>query len=401
MASYRLACVAVVTALLLSTQSKCLILDNSPPSDSLIANLPVLASLFPASRVYGFLNDSSGDGSAKSLLRWDRSAPETTVRVDWTTGPSDIQAAAVVNGIIFVAEAPDPGTDDLWISRDGGLSWEKQDSPTSNESSNITFILDCGGAVVIAQANLAYNQSGSQPGYISRDSGASWSEFRAGFGPSLGGSGNIAIKAMSCDGSFLYVASSESSTMVQRASLDNLTSWSGTSTSPGVIYSDYSAITATDTGFAGLAQDDLNTTGCDVNASVDGVSTVQRSGGMPNSSYGCAGSVHFGPAGNQSLLFAAEADFINQKCYVYRFPTVSTAPSAATIVEGDCSGVTSLSTMRAILATNQGVYATFAGGPPTNTGMLFSSDGGQSFQVLDLSSVWTDSGYIIDLEQSP
>ena len=57
--------------------------------------------------------------------------------------------------------------------------------------------------------------------------------------------------------------------------------------------------------------------------------------------------------------------------------------------------------MRAILATNQGIYTTFAGGPPTNTGMLYSADGGLSFKVLDISSVWTDSGYVIDLEESP
>ncbi|MEQ8351827.1 MAG: hypothetical protein RH862_10105 [Leptospiraceae bacterium] len=375
-------------------QSRCLILGE-PASQGTEGLLPALFTIFLSNTTFAFLNDSSGDNQARTLFRISSSGiPE---RIDWSGGPAQIRDAAIVNGVIFAADTS--SQDDFWISRDQGANWESMDLPSGNESTGISYVVGCGSAVIITQASIAYNGSGSQPGYVSRDGGASWQEFRVGIGPASTGSGDIVIHGIDCTDTKIYVASSQSSNRVQYAFLQNLASWTGVPNA-GVSYSDYTDLTATTTGFAGLAQDDLNTIQCALNYSSDGGASVDESGIMPNMNFGCNGAIRSNYLGPDRVV-VTEPDTGTETCRIYVLTNLATSPASVTPFTRDCSDVTNLGIMPAIVFGSSGIFVSYASAPSTSTGLLYSIDEGASFSLIDLSSIWSDSGYIIDLEQYP
>ncbi|HBS04154.1 MAG TPA: hypothetical protein DEA96_04255 [Leptospiraceae bacterium] len=376
------------------SQNRCLLLDQ-PFSER---NLPLLAQLLPgllSQSTFAFLNDSAGDNQARTLFK----IPSTGIpeRIDWSGGPAQIRDAAIVNGVIFAADTS--STDDFWISRDQGMNWESVDLPSGNESTSISYVVGCGTSVIVTQGSIAYNGTGTQPGYISRDSGASWQEVRVGIGPSSTGTGNIVIRGIDCTDSRIYVASSESSNRIQYASLDNLSAWTGVPNT-GVSYSDYTDLTATTAGFAGLAQDDFNTIQCALNYSSDGGASVDESGIMPNMNFGCNGALRARYAIPDTVV-VSEPDSSTETCRIYVMSNLAISPASVTPANRDCSDVGNLGIMPGILYANSGIYVSYASAPSTSTGLLRSMDNGQNFSKLDLSSIWSDSGYIIDLESYP
>ena len=372
----------------LCSGSSCLKLDAG-------LDLPSLLSLVSSRTAIAFFNDASGDGQARSLLRINSS--DNLERIDWTAGPAQIRDAAIVNGVIVAADTSN--SDDFWISRDGGRNWSSVDLPSGNESQGIFYVLECGNAVVVTQANIAYDGTGSRPGYISRDNGATWTEFRAGIGPSSTGTGDIGVRGIACNADNIYIASSGATNRIQYASLSNLSSWTG-APNAGVSYLDYTDLTATSTGFAGLAQDDGNAAQCGLNYSTNGGASVTESGFMPNLA-ACNGGLRSGsPNGNERIIIA-EPDTLSDVCRVYTKSSLASAPTTPEAFSYDCSDVVNLGDMPGILYGFQGIFVSYVDASRTATGLLYSSDGGQSFQKLNIGTVWSDSGYIIDIEESP
>ncbi len=383
-----------VFALACLLQNRCLLLDQ-PYSKGINGLLPASISLLLSQSTFAFLNDSAGDNQARTLFKISSSG--ITERIDWSGGPAQIRDAAIVNGVIFAADTS--STDDFWISRDQGMNWESVDLPSGNESTSISYVVGCGTSVIVTQGSIAYNGTGSQPGYISRDSGASWQEVRVGIGPSSTGTGNIVIRGIDCTDSRIYVASSESSSRVQYASLDNLSVWTGVPNT-GVSYSDYTDLTATTAGFAGLAQDDFNTIQCALNYSSDGGASVDESGIMPNMNFGCNGALRARYSIPDTVV-VSEPDSSTETCRIYVMSNLAISPASVTPASLDCSDVGNLGIMPGILYVNSGIYVSYASAPATSTGLLLSTDNGKNFSKLDLSSIWSDSGYIIDLESFP
>lgn len=381
----------ILTALFLN---RCLILEQ-PYTDGPLKNLTLFLPLLLTNSTFAFLNDSAGDNQARTLFKI--SSDGTPQRVDWSGGPAQIRDAAIVNGVIFAADTS--STDDFWISRDQGANWESVDLPSANESTAISYVVGCGTSVVVTQGSIAYNGSGSQPGFISRDSGASWQEVRVGIGPSSTGTGNIVIRGMDCTDSRIYVVSSQSSNRVQFASLDNLGAWTGVPNT-GVSYFDYTDLTATASGFAGLAQDDFNTIQCALNYSSDGGASVDESGIMPNMNFGCNGALRSRYSLPDSVV-VTEPDSTTETCRIYVMSNLANSPASITPFSRDCSDVGNLGIMPAILYRNSQILVSYAAAPATATGLLMSTDNGSNFSEINLSSIWSDSGYIIDLESYP
>lgn len=378
---------------------RCLILDQSIPSDGPLGSIAVLISvLAQPSAVYAFIDDSSaGDNEARAFFKWDGNNLQL---IRWNGGPANLKVVAVHNGVIFAASGGDPGVDDLWISRNDGADWELVDLPSSNESTGIAHLLDCGSAIIATHPDIAYDQTGTYPAFVSRDTGSTWQEFRVGFGPTSTGTGDILIDAIDCNTDRLYVASSNADGVTQSAPLDDLGNWVNT-TSSSAFWLDYTDIAATNAGFVGLAHDAGNQTVCDLNYSGSIVSPVQRSGDMPNATFGCNGAADFGLFEDQGRVYVAEADTTNEVCRVFRLDDLSVQPSASPVFTLDCSDVGQLGTMPVILSSSLGVFTAYNRAPATETRLLHSTDGGANFIRLDTSGLWSETGQIFDIEESP
>ena len=371
--------------LLALSTSQCIKLDLSGTN---------LASLLAASSpsVYFFIDDTGGDGTARSFLKMEAGG-QPQLRT-WSGGPQNIWKAAVSNGTIYALQ--NDNTDDVWISRDDGASWTLFDAPAANESENITNVLNCGGNIIITYSKIAHNQSGAHPAYISRDGGNSWQEWRLGFGPSL--VPEATAWGIDCTGDTLYVASSEVTNIFQWAPLSDLTSWTR-ATSHTVFPSDYSGIAVGQNQVMGTAYDAANFTSYSLNYSLNGGQTFSQAAypGHQFNYYPSPPITEFG----DGRFFVAIADTSGGNCKLFANTSASIAPGTDSPLSTSCNNLSNLQSTPALRSTRLGLFLSYRNTTGTQTGLLYSSDGGATLTKVDLSSVWTDSGFITDIEESP
>lgn len=387
----RILSIILASALLGAGGTRCLYLDNSGTKD-----LPALLSLV-GSKAYIFMDDSAGDATARSLLTY--SADGSLQRVNWSGGPQNIRMAAVANNVIYALD--NQNIDDVWISRDGGSNWEQVDLPSSNESEQFKQIADCGGKIVVAFATIKYNGSGTHPGYVSSDGGASWQAWQSTFSPMATGTGDIILDSLECNSDLVFITSSNSTAKVEWASTSDLNSWTSASSHPAG-NSLYTSTATSGTGLIGLTCDgSCNSPGLNYSTNLGNGMAV--SGTMPNSTgyYHATGVTEYANNGIfASPFLVSEANSGSQTCIVYRFSTGATAPSSTAKATLSCSDVGSLYSMPAMLAFDSNLLVSYRSSLGTQTGLLLSRDGGVSLEKVDLSSVWTDSGFIADIEDS-
>ncbi|MCB1166821.1 MAG: hypothetical protein KDK33_11745 [Leptospiraceae bacterium] len=378
-----------------ATTPQCLILDNSPPSDGPLGSLASFVSVLLPPAVYFFMDDSGGDGTARSFLKMD--AGGNFQLKSWTGGPKNIVQAAVANGVIYALDGQN--IDDVWISSDDGTNWTLVDTPSSNESEKLAHVIDCGGNVIVSHATISHTSGGSHPAYITKDGGLSWQEWRLGFGPAS--AGETSVYAMDCTSDRLFVAGTSSNTF-QWAATPALNAWTQATAAPGVVYTAYGSIATSGTGVIGLNYDNGMFTGAELAYSTSFANGMASAGSMPHMGCGTCGNTEYGiSSATNNRFFVSEADSTNKICRVYSSVDGSTAPASSTIAALDCSSVGTPGAMPGLLVSRFGIFTSYRNSTGTQTGLLKSSDGGATLTKVDLSSVWTDSGFITDIEESP
>ncbi|MBI41619.1 MAG: hypothetical protein CMF59_18660 [Leptospiraceae bacterium] len=368
--------------------TNCLLLEQ-PYSDGVI--LPALLS-GASNPVYFFLSDESGSTQARSIVKRDMFGGLRLLT--WNGGPGNIWKGAVVNGVIFALE--NNNQDDIWISRDDAQTWELVDAPGSNESENISNVLGCGSAVVITHPTIAYNGSGTRPGYISYDSGVTWQEFRVGASPAATGTGDYALSAIDCTAEKVFVASSAVANRFQWASISNLSSWT-VATSHPASQNGYSSIATSGTSTIGLA---CTTPGyCpynpDVNYSLNNAEGMALSGTMPHMGLDFTGVAEYGAG----AFFVSELDQTNDICRIYNLGDGSTSPSSSSIVASlSCGDITNPQRMPALLVTDAGIFSSYASFSGTETDVVYSTDGLSNLTRLNIGSVYSGDGIVTSID---
>ena len=387
----------ILTFSLVTPATNCLLLE--PPASEgangggiSIADLPLLMALL-SNPVYFFLSDESGSTQARAIVKRDMFGGLRLLT--WNGGPGNIWKGAVVNGVIFALE--NNNQDDIWISRDDAQTWQLVDAPGSNESENISNVLGCGSAVVITHPTIAYNGSGTRPGYISYDSGVTWQEFRVGASPAATGSGDYALSAIDCTSEKIFIASSAVANRFQWAFLNDLSSWT-VATSHPASQNGYSSIATSGTSTIGLA---CTTPGyCpyapEVNYSLNNAEGMALAGSMPYMGLEFTGVAEFGAG----AFFVSEMDQSGDTCRIYNLGNGSTNPSSSTVASISCADITNPPRMPALLVTDAGIFSSYASFSGTQTGVVYSDDGLRSLKKINIGSVYSGQGIVTSIDDA-
>ena len=362
--------------------ANCLKLDLNPGR-----NLPLLLSanrpIIPT--VYLFL-DGSGLNAANGLLRMKPSALSDgdAEFVRFNNGPSNIDEAAVVDGVIYAIEADSSNI--LWISRNRGRDWTSFEPPDDNEDEDLSRVLGCEGAVVIAYDSFSIESEGDHPAYASYDDGRSFQKFYA------PGTESLTIQGMDCHSGNLYVASNQGQHLI----------WSSVQT-PGQFtlaashsstYETYEGLIAGDDASIGVAE--MNGDNY-LNYSLNYGKDMQYSGQFPvNYRFepsGADGGADFGA----NYTYISMADTLNTQCRIYKFANGQTPPSDAPYAQPSCEEVLELGGIPALLAVKEGVLVSYRSSDATDGGLLLSIDGGLSYQGMGLDQIWAGPGYVSDM----
>ncbi|MCB1167783.1 MAG: hypothetical protein KDK33_16620 [Leptospiraceae bacterium] len=366
--------------------TKCLILDNSPPSKSgVAATLPSLISLLGGKSYYAFLSDQPNDGSPRSFLVY-RSG---NLRLQtWNGGPANILKGVVANGVIF---AIDGQTDDtIWISRDQGSSWESWVNPTP-ANSTYQRLVSCNGTVIAGYANMAHssaaNSSTNPKAYYSSDQGATFSDFYINWG----GTSATTLRGLDCYGDRVY-ANVAGGGYLYRSTIADLSAWTAADLSDGYNGGSYRWLVASEPGLAIMVQK----TGPSLDYSIDKGLTTHQAGDFMTFPTATDGGWGYG---NGKYFLGVVNSSQAEKCRIYRTTQASDAPSAITPLTLNCSSAGDVR-IPAMFADDSVVLMGFDYNSQASTGLYVSVDGGESFNSLDLSSVWTGSGFISSIASS-
>ncbi|MEQ8351828.1 MAG: hypothetical protein RH862_10110 [Leptospiraceae bacterium] len=365
----------------------CLALDDS------FSDGPLLISAL-SNPTYFFFSDQSASTESRAIVKRDFAGGLRLL--SWSGGPGNIWKGAVVNGVIFALE--NNNQDDVWISRDDAVTWELFDAPSNNESENITNVIGCGTAVIITQSNVAYNGTSPRPGYISYDSGLSWQEFRLGATPaSPSGSGDYNVSAIDCNSEKIFVASNNVTNVFQWASLADLNNWT-VATSHPASQNGYPSIATSGNSLIGLA---CTTPGyCpynpDVNYSLNNGEGMALAGAMPHMGLEFTGVVEYG-AGS---FYVSELDQTNDICRIYNLGNGAMSPSSSPVGAISCADIGNPQRMPALLVSSSGIFASYSSFSGTETGAVFSGDGGNTLTKIDLNSVFSGDGIVTSIDDA-
>ncbi|MCB1166997.1 MAG: hypothetical protein KDK33_12625 [Leptospiraceae bacterium] len=364
------------------TLFSCLQLDPGVQDrENLAQAVNLLTALNGGSQYYIFMSNKLNDGQARSFLKYSNGALS---RIDYSGGPDNIWKARVLDGTIF---ALDNSTNDtVWITKDEGTTWTQVDVP--GLTTDVFLHMEvCGSRLYLAKSLLATDPSAYTPGYYTDASGSSYSEWRAS-GVSLESipgdlaCGNDRLYAsldMTPFLSFAPAAAPESSTSATSNTAPRefsaMAARSGTLL--GIHYGDpfYGAGYSSDAGANVVATGNFD-------AGYTFLSSTESEGALTASDAG----YHVG------LVYQTTAT-----CKFYRFSTGAESPAATASNTVDCGPYTDVE-LTSMAASGSTVAAAYRANGGSSTGILISSDGGLSFEKLDVSSVWSDQGYITSIQ---
>tara|TARA_Y100001937_G_scaffold23899_1_gene34229 strand:- start:275975 stop:277093 length:1119 start_codon:yes stop_codon:yes gene_type:complete len=328
-----------------------------------------------------FLSDQPNGGSPRTLLTYRTDG--TLQLQSWNGGPGNIIKGVVANGVIF---ALDGSTNDtIWMSRDQGNTWESWTNSTP-QSSAFQRLAACNGTVIATYANISTDAVQTPQGYFSTDGGSSFSNFHV----ASGSTSPVPVRGLDCNSTHAFVAVG-SANYISRALLTNLTSWEQPPTHPSV-HSFYTGIVASDTGLVGIA----SSTELRINYSTD------RGNAMTNAGYFPLGSqyVNGGDFGNNRYRIAVAQNSPSVLCRVYTTSSGSEDPNTQLTPNDLSCGSSTDMAIPAMLVDSNRILFSYRFNGQASTGLYFSADDGANFTNVDLSSVWTSSGYITSIARA-
>lgn len=374
--------IIAIALMLCFASNRCLLLDESIPSEGDLANLGAAIAANPSAFGLGvspayflFLSDNPNDGDANAFIEW---SSDGLIRLQtWNGNPHNIVRAAVANGVIFALDGQT--NDTIWISRDEGQTWQSWVAPVPADGS-FQRIVACNGTVIATYSAIAFDASSVPKGYYSTDQQA----FNSFFVPS-GATSSPGVNGLDCSDSYAYMTVQAGDRLFQ-ASLSNPSSWSRPAITGASYPGNHADPVASPSGLVVFGQ--ITTTYLEY--STDQGATMGTAGSFPFSVSRTSGGTDYGK-GSYYLGFVDSS--ATNKCQIFATATGSDDPSSEiTPITFNCTSSTDVR-IPAIYADDEVVLVAYDYNSQASTGLYVSSDGA-SFSSVDLSSVWSASGYI-------
>lgn len=330
-----------------------------------------------------FLSDQPNGGSPRTLLTYRTDG--TLQLQSWNGGPGNIIKGVVANGVIF---ALDGSTNDtIWMSRDQGKTWESWTNSTP-QSSAFQRLAACNGTVIATYGSIAYSSGSNPKGYFSADQGGSFSPFYV----SSGATSSPSVTGLDCNSEYAFITIGYGNRLF-RASMTDLTSWSNSAINfSGASYpSSYQDPVSSDSGLIVFAP--ITTLYMD-HSTNQGV-TPLASGGFPVGVVRLSGGADF--SASNYYIGMIDSSFTD-RCRVYKTATGSESPSSMTQLAFNCGSASDLG-IPSVYADDTLVLVSYRYNSQASTGLHVSTDGA-NFTNVDLSSVWTSSGYITSIARA-
>ncbi|MCB1139977.1 MAG: hypothetical protein KDK23_14545 [Leptospiraceae bacterium] len=375
----------VLSFILAFPLSKCLQLEKSPAG-----NLPALLALASSREAFFLFPDqSSASTSSNGMILARPDAGAKTVDLHWIPfngGPENTRLAAIHNGVVFISQ-PD-GEDELWISGNGGQGWRVFEAPEDNEDEDFAYLLSCGSAVIVAYDTVSLSEEDGHPGYVSYDGGQTFQKWSA------IGSEEISIDGMDCNEEYLFIASNDQNHL-QWAPVENLNSFTTASAHSSIIDT-YEGLVAGPSAILGIAEQN----GDHFSNFASGLpDDMNYSGPYPVTYNYQPGGTGRGADYIDDNNFVAMLDTFNGICRVYSMDAAGEDPASASYAQPACNKAPEPSIIPALGGNSSSILFSYAGSDGLEGGVMISFDEGASFSNVPVTSVWSDSGSISDIEQ--